>query len=210
VWTTIHTRGQEKNNRRRNTSNGRPFVARETTLSGYCQSRAGIGDLATGICECEIPAGREAGQCTCKKGALVIECDELWSFVGDKQNQQWVWLALDRDSKDIVGCFIGSRDEEGAIGLWQSLPECYLDATTYTDFWEAYAAIFYDKTLHQVGKETGLTNHIERFNNTLRQRVSRLVRKTLSFSKKLENHIGAIWSFIPHYNATHARKALLP
>jgi insertion element IS1 protein InsB len=140
----------------------------------------------------------------------VIACDELWSFVGDKQNQQWVWLALDRDSKDIVGCFIGSRDEEGAIGLWQSLPECYLDATTYTDFWEAYDAIFYDKTLHQVGKETGLTNHIERFNNTLRQRVSRLVRKTLSFSKKLENHIGAIWSFIHHYNATHARKALLP
>jgi hypothetical protein len=29
-------------------------------------------------------------------------------------------------------------------------------------------------------------------NNTLRQRVSRLVRKTLSFSKSLDNHIGAI------------------
>ena len=51
-----------------------------------------------------------------------------------------------------------------------------------------------------VVKETGLTNHIERFNNTLRQRVSRLVRKTLSFSKKLENHIGAIIYFINHYN----------
>ncbi|MEG4589258.1 IS1 family transposase, partial [Microcoleus sp. MOSTC5] len=46
----------------------------------------------------------------------------------------------------------------------------------------------------------GKTNHIERFNNTLRQRVCRLVRKTLSFSKKLENHIGAIWYFIHHYN----------
>ncbi|NJK70324.1 MAG: IS1 family transposase, partial [Microcoleus sp. SU_5_3] len=33
------------------------------------------------------------------------------------------------------------------------------------------------------------------------QRVGRLVRKTLSFSKKLENHIGAIWYFINHYNA---------
>ncbi|MEN9460447.1 MAG: hypothetical protein RIS84_467 [Pseudomonadota bacterium] len=32
----------------------------------------------------------------------------------------------------------------------------------------------------------------------LRQRVSRLVRKT--FSKKLENHIGAIIYFINHYN----------
>jgi hypothetical protein len=27
-----------------------------------------------------------------------------------------------------------------------------------------------------------------------------LVRKTLSFSKKLENHIGAIWMFIHDYN----------
>jgi insertion element IS1 protein InsB len=103
-----------------------------------------------------------------------------------------------------VGCFIGSRDEDGAVGLWQSLPDCYLDAETYTDFWKAYTAIFYDKTHHQVGKETGLTNHIERFNNTLRQRISRLVRKTLSFSKKLENHIGAIWYFIHHYNETRA------
>jgi IS1 family transposase len=51
-----------------------------------------------------------------------------------------------------------------------------------------------------VGKETGLTAYIERLNNTLRQRISRLVRKTLSFSKKLENHLGAIWYFINHYN----------
>ncbi|MEH1876828.1 IS1 family transposase [Nostoc sp.] len=38
-------------------------------------------------------------------------------------------------------------------------------------------------------------------NNTMRQRISRLVRKTLSFSKKLDNHIGAIWYFIHHYNS---------
>jgi len=35
-----------------------------------------------------------------------------------------------------------------------------------------------------VGKETGLTNHIERFNNTLRQRISRLVQQTLDISPK--------------------------
>jgi len=45
-----------------------------------------------------------------------------------------------------------------------------------------------------------LTNHIERFNNTLRQRISRLVRQTLSFSKKIQNHIGALLLFINHYN----------
>jgi hypothetical protein len=50
-----------------------------------------------------------------------------------------------------------------------------------------------------VGKETGKTSYIERFNRTMPQRVSRLVRKTLSFSKKLNNHIGAIWMFVHHY-----------
>jgi IS1 family transposase len=53
-----------------------------------------------------------------------------------------------------------------------------------------------------VGKETGKTRYIERFNHTLRQRVGRLVRKTLSFSKKLSNHIGAIWYFVHHDNAS--------
>jgi hypothetical protein len=53
-----------------------------------------------------------------------------------------------------------------------------------------------------VGKETGKTSYIERFNNSLRQRFGRLVRKALSFSKKLSNHIGAIWYFVHHYNAS--------
>ena len=43
---------------------------------------------------------------------------------------------------------------------------------------------------HQsVGKETGQTAHIERLNNTLRQRVGRFLRKTMSFSKIETNHI---------------------
>jgi insertion element IS1 protein InsB len=72
----------------------------------------------------------------------------------------------------------------------------------YTDFWAAYAAVLASKRHRAVGQETGKTSYIERFNNTLRQRVSRLVRKTLSFSQSLENHIGAIWYFIHHYNAS--------
>jgi insertion element IS1 protein InsB len=48
------------------------------------------------------------------------------------------------------------------------------------------------------------TNDIERFNNTPRQRVSRLGRDALSFSKKLANHIGTIKLFIGYYNLTKA------
>jgi insertion element IS1 protein InsB len=59
-----------------------------------------------------------------------------------------------------------------------------------------------------ITKKARQTNHIERLNNTLRQRVSRLVRETLSFSKNLAHHIGAIKCFICHDNL--ARAAALP
>jgi IS1 family transposase len=134
---------------------------------------------------------------------LTIQCDELWSFVGSKENKQWIWLAIDQDSRKIVGAHIGSRDEQGAQGLWDSLPPVYRQrAVCFTDFWAPYALILPSKRHQAVGKETGKTSAIERLNNTLRQRISRLVRKTLSFSKSLENHIGAIWYFIHHYNAS--------
>ncbi len=110
---------------------------------------------------------------------------------------------MDRQTREIIGVFIGDRSRVGAEGLWESLPEVYRQgAQYYTDFWEAYRQVIPSQQHQAVGKDSGQTNHIERFNGTLRQRVSRLVRKTLSFSKKLENHLGAIWYFIHHYNAS--------
>lgn len=138
-----------------------------------------------------------------KKIRLTIQCDELWSFVDNKNNKQWVWLALDANTREIVGLYIGARDENAAKKLWESLPPIYRQcAVIYTDFWKAYEAVLPSKRHKATGKETGKTSYIERFNNTLRQRISRLVRKTLSFSKSLENHIGAIWYFIHHYNSS--------
>jgi IS1 family transposase len=135
------------------------------------------------------------------KGSLAVQLDELWSFVDTKGNKQWVWLALDVATREIVGCHIGDRSRDSALALWHSMPSVYRQcAVVYTDYWEAYATVLPRKRHCAVGKETGLTSYIERFNNTLRQRVSRLVRKTLSFSKKLDNHIGAIWNFIHYYN----------
>jgi hypothetical protein len=41
------------------------------------------------------------------KSKLNIECDEAWSFVNHKGNKQWIWLALDKKTREIVGCYIG-------------------------------------------------------------------------------------------------------
>jgi len=127
----------------------------------------------------------------------------MWSFVGNKNNKLWIWLAIDRETREIIGVYVGSRDRTGAEELWKSLPPVYRQcAVCYTDFWVSYETVIPSQRHRPVGKESGKTNHIERFNNTMRQRISRLVRSTLSFSKKLENHIGAIWLFIHHYNAS--------
>lgn len=136
------------------------------------------------------------------KGKLIIECDELWSFVQSKNHKFYVWLAIDRKTREIIGCHIGDRTRNSARQLWKSLPGVYRQcAVAYTDFWESYKTVIPSKRHRAVGKESGQTNHIERLNNTLRQRISRLVRQSLSFSKKLQNHIGAIWYFIHYYNA---------
>ena len=78
----------------------------------------------------------------------------------------------------------------------------------YTDCYEVYKGVIPPAQYRAITKLARKTNHVERFNCTLRQRVSRLVRATLSFSKKLTNHIGAIKYFICDYNLT--RGAALP
>ena len=136
------------------------------------------------------------------KGRLTIECDEMWSFVLSKKNKLYVWLAIDRETREIIGCYVGDRSRKSARKLWASLPgvdrQC---AIAYTDFWEAYKQVIPSKRHRAVGKDSGQTNHIERLNNTFRQRLSRLVRSSLSFSNKVDNPIGAIWYFIHDYNA---------
>src|SRR4028118_2154381 len=70
-----------------------------------------------------------------KRGKLTIQCDEMWSFVGNKGNKQWIWLAIDVLTKEIVGVYIGKRDKDSARGLGNYLPAVYRQcAVSYTDF----------------------------------------------------------------------------
>lgn len=49
----------------------------------------------------------------------------MWSFVGNKDNKQLIWLALDIETREIVGVYIGDRSREGTQGLWEALPAVY-------------------------------------------------------------------------------------
>ncbi len=132
---------------------------------------------------------------------LEVEADEMWSFVGSKENKQWIWLAINNKTKQVIAFYVGSRGDEGAENLWERIPTVYKEnATFYTDHWDPYKNVIPAAQHQSVDKDSGKTSGIERVNLTLRQRISRLVRKTLSFSKKQENHVGAIKYFLCDYN----------
>jgi IS1 family transposase len=131
---------------------------------------------------------------------LILEVDEMWTFVGKKANKQWVWIVQCRKTRQVIAFHVGGRGRKDARELWDKLPpNVQQQGYFYTDDWDPYKGVFpIDR--HKHSKKKSDTNHLERLNNTIRQRVSRLVRYALSFSKKLENHIGALKYFFSHYN----------
>ena len=137
----------------------------------------------------------------------VLELDELWSFVGSKAQTLWLWVALCRRTRQIVGWTLGDRSQQSAADLRASLPKGYRGRATRSDYWEAYAAAFPAHTHRACGKAEGETNHVERWFGTLRARVGRLIRKTYSFSKHAENHLDAIHLFITTYNLAIQQQA---
>ena len=80
------------------------------------------------------------------------------------------------------------------------MPEAYKNKIyMFTDHFISYKSVILSEQHQDVDKGTGLTNTVERFNNILCQRVSRLVRKTLSFSKSKKNLIKSVHLFIDDY-----------
>jgi insertion element IS1 protein InsB len=136
---------------------------------------------------------------------LEVEADERASFVQKKANKQWIWIAMDATTRQVIAFHVGDRSRKSAERLWAKIPEAYRQHVTfYTDPYVVYEGVIPAAQHQAISKLARKTKHIERFNNTLRQRMSRLVREALSFSKKLAHHIGAIKLFICHYNLTRA------
>src|SRR3712207_6820472 len=54
---------------------------------------------------------------------LVLELDELWSFVGKKADKRWVWLALARHTRQVLAYAIGERRERTFRRVWERIPE---------------------------------------------------------------------------------------
>jgi insertion element IS1 protein InsB len=100
---------------------------------------------------------------------LEAEADEMWSFVVSKRNKQWIWIALDVATKQVIAFYVGDRSASSARELWRCIPQVYRDhATFYTDGLAAYKTVLPSERHQVCAKSSGHTNMIERFNCTLR------------------------------------------
>jgi len=136
--------------------------------------------------------------------STILELDELWSFVLKKANDSWIWIALCRQTRQVVAYAVGDRSKQTCQRLWEAIPSAYRQGHCFTDFWAVYKAVLPEDQHTAVGKETGETAHVERWNNTLRQRLARFVRMTLSFSKSVLMHEACLLLFLHRYNTERA------
>ena len=103
----------------------------------------------------------------------VLELDELWTFVGHRRRGViWLWLALCRRTRQIVAYALGPRNDATARLLWARIPPAYRQSLLYTDHLESDYTVL-PAAQHQAAYSRGPTHYIERFNNTLRQRLGR-------------------------------------
>jgi insertion element IS1 protein InsB len=113
---------------------------------------------------------------------LEAELDELRSCVGKSANRHWGWMAMDATTRQVIAFHVGDRSGQNATAFWEKIPAKYQEQATFsTDHYEVYKGVISLVQRRAISKLARKTNPVERFNGTLRQRVSRLVRATLSF-----------------------------
>jgi insertion element IS1 protein InsB len=123
------------------------------------------------------------------------EVDEMWSFVGNKGHQRWLWHAIDHGSGQVLAYVLGEHTDEVFLKL-KGLLEPFGITRFYSDEWGAYQRQL-DPEQHHIGKRN--TQKIERKHLTLRTRLKRLARKTICFSKTIQLHDIVIGLFVNRY-----------
>src|SRR6266545_1530068 len=94
---------------------------------------------------------------------LEAEADEMWSFVVSKRNKQWIWIALDGATKQVIAFYVGDRSASSARELWRRIPQVYRDhATFYTDGLAAYKTVLPSERHQVCAKSSGHTNTLAR------------------------------------------------
>jgi transposase-like protein len=53
----------------------------------------------------------------------ILEMDEQYGYVGNKKNDQWLWLAFHSKTRQVVAFHVGKRTKASGLALLEKLPE---------------------------------------------------------------------------------------
>jgi len=110
----------------------RTFGVSRRTLSAWLKEQAN-----------DLPPLEETLQpVECKK-IPVLEVDELRSFVFRSKDKVWVWIAMNRETREIVASACGDRTENTCRILWDRVPSAYKEDIVFSDYWSSYQAIIH-------------------------------------------------------------------
>ncbi len=123
---------------------------------------------------------------------ISTELDEQWSFVQNKFNQRWLWVAINHYTSEILAYTFGSRSDS-VFNKLKKLLGHFPIKKYFTDGLGTYKRLL-PQEKHEEGKRN--TQKIERKFLTLRTRIKRLTRKTICFSKSSLMHDTIIGLFI--------------
>lgn len=131
------------------------------------------------------------------KGELFVKVDEMWSFVGKKKAQNWLWWAEDAVNGNIIAFTFGRRKN----ATFRRLQKLLINAGIVVDLWITDSWIAYQDCLNpdERMEDKGALQSLERKHLTLRTRIKRLTRKTICFSKSFDVHNTLIGLFINSY-----------
>jgi insertion element IS1 protein InsB len=124
------------------------------------------------------------------------QADEMWSYVGKKEQQYWLWHVIDSQTGKILAYTLGRRTDEVYHQL-RKLLRPFGIKRLYTDNWGAYTRHPQKGEKLVVSKKN--TQRIESKHLNFRTRIKRLARKTICFSKSFLMHSVVLGLFINRY-----------
>jgi len=155
----------------------------------------GINDQLVQVNEAVLETMQSGGSGHEVEIVCASELDEQWSYIQNKDDQRWLWHAIERGTNTVLAYVFGPRTDDVCRQRYDLLKPFQV-TRYYTDGWGAYQRILpADK--HVVSKRE--TQRIERKHLNFRTRLKRLARKTICFSKSAELHDTVIGLFINRY-----------
>ena len=156
------------------------------TLYGHGLSLRCVGRLLATSAHSVIRWVTEYVETCCFKpvpeGAVVIEVDEMWHYLGAKANKLWIWTALDRATGRLIDWECGGRDQMTFERLLARLWRWKVRLVCTDEY------VVYEQSLsagrHYAGKDQ--TVALERTHSRLRHWLARFRRRTCVVSRSRE------------------------